>query len=409
MKVAALVGAAVAGAVVGATLVRSMQPGPLPASSGAVSTLDRGAARDDEIARLRRELEEARATARSAIAAQAPAHAPAAAGTPAVHASDPAVAGRPAEIEEVKAKQARFAAIRGISERVQEEERRATEARRVEDVSRGGTMALLAGLKRDWQPPWDLVSSTERYGKLFERTARGPSLDGASADLWDRPADGSVLQYPAGRFEFATSQMGNWREFPADLVVQGQGMDATLLVLYSSLELKAEVRSLTFRDVTIHANNHHLVQSRAEAMTLRMERCRIVGFDMGAGGSSMLAGSVAALHATDCRIEAGYGGAPGSGNLFDVRGAFLARLERCVVRGPLSSVYYQWTGAAQLFRECQFLDLQESLRSHVENPGGMARFEDCTFAFLEGDYVKPKESKDPVEINPAWVDPEARK
>ncbi len=275
----------------------------------------------------------------------------------------------------------------------------------LEDAERGGTMALLRRFEKDWTPPYELLGDAERYGALFERQTEGGTVDGRTFDARVELDDGDTIQYPPGRFELGTGALERHAPFPKDLSIAGYGMDETVLVLSDDLRVRSEVHSLTFRDLTLHCNDNSLERLRSQPYTLRLDKVRVIGFDNGAGGSKMLGGSVGAFYATDCRFEAGFGGSPGSGNLFDVRGALLARLENCDVVGPFRSVYYQWSGAAQLFVNCRFTRMRPSMRQHLEAPKGMARFEDCAFEYLPEEAATPRPKQRPLtDINPAWTD-----
>jgi hypothetical protein len=249
-----------------------------------------------------------------------------------------------------------------------------------------------------------MISSPARYGALFERKVAGPVIAGASVNRDTVLADGTVLQFPRGRSMLDTSALRGMSRFPKDIVIEGCGMDETLLVLSNELDLRGDVHSLTIRDLTLHCNDNYLEQFRSNPYSLRLDRCRVIGFDMGAGSSCMLGGSVGAFYATDCRIEAGFGRGPGFGNLFDVRGALLARLERCVIVGPFQSVC-DWSGrAAQIFVGCRFERMSPQIRDQLERPSPAVRFHERTFDYLAPDAPTPPRSPRPVtDINPAWA------
>ena len=115
----------------------------------------------------------------------------------------------------------------------------------------------------------------------------------------------------------------------------------------------------------------------------------------------MLAGGVGALYATDCRIEAGFG-KPGDGTLFDVRGVFVARLERCTIVGPFRRVYRDGDMAAQIFVDCRFERMSWLMRSYLEQPKSSARFQGCTFGYLPEKSPARAPRRRVTEINPAW-------
>jgi hypothetical protein len=271
------------------------------------------------------------------------------------------------------------------------------------DRMRGGTMAFLKGLERSWAPQVELVRSPERFGALFARQTDAGVVDGATLSYASRPPDGTTIRFAAGQFALDVRAMNSWRPFPKDLAVQGAGMDATLLVTNSDLDVRESVVSLTFRDLTIHTNDEYLDRLRNAPYTIRMDRCRVIGFDMGAGQSSMLGGSIGAFYARDCRFEAGFGRSLGSGVLFDVRGALLARLENCDIVGPLRSAFIPKGCATQVFTNCRFTNIGPRDAERVD---GAAEFTGCTFQVLTADNEKAARTRRSVaEFNPAWKDP----
>ena len=89
----------------------------------------------------------------------------------------------------------------------------------------------------------------------------------------------------------------------------------------------------------------------------------------------------------------------------DVRGALVARLERCDLVGPFRSIYYQWSGAAHVFDHCRFTNLTEMTRSQVERGPDQVRFVNCTFEYMSGEAQQSRPAqRDPSEINPAWTE-----
>lgn len=312
-----------------------------------------------------------------------------------------------------------------------EEERAARE-----DLERGGVMKWLRTLKSDFTPPWEALSSSETFGKLFERQSPGPQLDGPNLDWRAHAAerrklrgrrlgegkdpasvkstiipDGSSILYPPGRFDVPLGRAFREGAFPKDLLIEGAGMNETVLVLSAELTARGAVHSLTFRDLTIHCNDDYLEALRREPYTLRLDRCRIIGFDMGAGSSCMFGGYAGAIYMVGCRIEAGYGRSPGSGNLFDVRGALVVRLEDCDVVGPFRSVNYAWSGAAHLFENCRFTSMTKSCLATLRRSQVGVQLVDCTFDALTGEQEKElrRAKRRPLtEINAAWGAPSRR-
>jgi hypothetical protein len=284
-----------------------------------------------------------------------------------------------------------------------ERERQERERQFLEDAARGGTMALLRGLKKDGVRPLDLVASRDRFAALFERQGPGLTSKGFPADL-NRPLeDGLTITLPSGVHPFPR-RLASPSAFPKDLLVDGAGMDLTLLVLSGDISTNAEVRSLTFRDLTVDCHDNYFFDLRSEApATIRLERCRVVGFDMGAGGSVMLAATTAAFSAVDCRIEAGYSRATaGFGNLFRVRSGLLARLEGCTLLGPFSSVFDANPHATYVFSRCRFEDLGPRRAIDLDRPPEGVRFEDCVVVPSPEGVPPHSQRRSLTAINPAW-------
>lgn len=275
-----------------------------------------------------------------------------------------------------------------------------------DDRMRGGTMAFLAGLKAKWTPPWEMLRSPEQFGALFKRQTDAGTVDGATLRYDELPADGTTIRFPPGRFALDVAKMNGWKTFPKDLVLEGAGMDATLVVMTCDFRIANAVHSFTLRDLTVDTNDNYFESNRENPYTLRVERSRIVGFDMGAGSSAMLGGSVGAFFATDSRIESGFGRHPGFGNLFDVRGALVARLENCDIVGPFNSVYYQWSGAAQEFTGCRFTRMDQNNKRMFERSEDMVEFVGCTFEYATNGERPAKRLLS--ELNPAWADAKKR-
>lgn len=292
--------------------------------------------------------------------------------------------------------------------RAQIELEMAAEAARLADLERGGLLELIHELDDEWIAPQTLLSSAERFGAFFERRTQGGALDVDRANASpDEIADGDTIRVPAGRWSLDTQKLHRAKRgkaFPQDLLIEGAGMDTSVLVLNDEFDISATIVNLTFRDLTVHCNNNYFTQFRGE-FTLRLERCRIVGFDMGAGGSTAFNGRDGALFATDCRIEAGFGRSPYRGNLWRVRGVFLARLENCTIVGPIDDLGPRGRGGLIVYDGCRFVDIEERERTRLEKHRGVILM-DCRF--------ETKTPEDPergrrtqrtiAELNPAWSD-----
>jgi hypothetical protein len=246
------------------------------------------------------------------------------------------------------------------------------------DAERGGTMALIRGAAARGIHMTGLVSDRVRFAAHFERKTKGPPVDHRTLANGAREiADGAVVEFPPGRWSWRTSALDGRKAFPEDLLLKGAGRDRTILVL-DELSTRHEIRSLTFSDLTIDCNDDYMTDLRYEGpAVIRLIRCRVIGFDMGAGGSVMLSARNSAFLAEDTSFEGGHGRAPGSGNLFRVSGALLARMERCSFYAPLSSIYDRGSANTYVFSECRFLGFPESFARTLERAPAGVSFLDC--------------------------------
>ena len=387
LLVGAAGGAVLGAAAVGAWWNLSSDPSRDPAAAAPAPA---GPDLRPEVERLRRELDEARgrAAARPEVAD--------------VTAAAPAPA-RTSRAEKTTAGAEALPQERLDRDANQEEAHRAERVRRAEVLLRNGPMVLLDGLGEKWAAPWDLLESTEVYGRLFERRTSGPTVPGGDVLPALPLEDGSEVEFPAGRWSLDYRRLSDRREFPADLLITGQGMDATLIVLSTEHIKPSELRGLTFRDLTI-MNHGPLLDSGGARFTLRLERCRVLGFDCGAGGSVMLNGAIGAFHAIQCRFEVGYGKTPaGYSHLFRVRRAFLASMEDCVFRGPFTSFYEEGRGAYR-FSRCHFVEQRPDRRGHLEKPEAAARFVECSFEFVPEGHIFPTVPRALTDFNPDWAE-----
>ncbi len=275
----------------------------------------------------------------------------------------------------------------------------AEEAAAREDAARGGIMGLLDSLEENPVHRHDLLDDIETFASYFERKSAGPGIDGATWTSKQGLPDGSALMYPPGVHEWRSQSLDR-EKFPRDLLIRGAGMDVTLVRL-DEVHTRDTVHSLTFRDLTLDCGNKYLTDLRRSSITLRLERCRVIRFDMGAGASVMLSAPSAAFYATDCIFEAGFGRSPDSGSLFRVRNSLLARLDHCRIVGPFDSVYDADDSATYLFQNCSFENQAPRQRRDLESPPYGVRFVNCSFSFSQDDAwdEKPKLLS---ELNEDW-------
>jgi hypothetical protein len=239
---------------------------------------------------------------------------------------------------------------------------RTKEEARLEDLKTGGVFELLDKLGKDRGPVRSLTEDRAGFERMFARQSPGTSVHGDQhlAHPDQALVDGATLQFPPGVF-----QLGNlMREadpFPRDVTVAGAGMDQTLLLM-GDLGTRGRLRQFTIRDCTVY-HDCSVFDQRQEGATIQLERVRFLGFDCGAGGSSLINTRDLAVFARQCQFAGGYGRNPqGHANLFDVRTtAMVARFEDCSFTQMSLGTFYP--GGTILFVDCRMVDLfDEDLR-----------------------------------------------
>lgn len=301
------------------------------------------------------------------------------------------------ELEQYLKRQAEIHAriLQEFAERVRDTE--AAEAALIE----GDLMGVLRNMTEVGPDTRNAVNDAERFGAFFERKTHGPYINGSELGT-DPPEDGATINFDHGVHVWKVARLGGRGSFPKDLLIVGAGRDRTLLQI-DEFGARSEIRSLTFRDLTLDCDNNYMTDLRTQhPVTIRFERCRIVRFDMGAGGSVMLAARNAAFYASDTLIECGYGRSPGTGCLFRC-GKLLARLERCTISRPgyglgLSGSDDQTYVA---FVKCKFVGVRDLYDTpDSEHPlNNVAEFNSCSFSGNPGaDEPKLQLSG----INPGW-------
>ena len=413
LVVGAIAGAVAGGAVLGAAALLRESPPPVPPPSPAGPAAADVDGLRAEVERLRREVSELKAAppppAVPAAAVPAPI-APAGGGnvadllppgTPPERVSEARIAAE--RIRAAALETARRAEATAAGQVKQDMER---ERLVLEDAARGGTMALLRGLQKGGAHLAELVADSSKFAGLFRRQVQGPSLSDANWRPREPFEDGTTVVLSEGAHDWDAAGYQHRPSFPKDVLLRGAGMDKTLLRI-NEIESRQEIHGLAFEDLTLDCSNHYFSDLRSDnPVTIRMARVRVVGFDMAAGGSVMLAANTAAFLAEECRFEAGYGRVgPGSGNLFRVRNGLLVRMDRCLVRGPFSSVYDAGGAATYRFEGCAFTECVPGQRSGFEKPPEGVAFVDCTFDYAASDdaarwdRTKPRSLSD---FNPAW-------
>lgn len=270
-------------------------------------------------------------------------------------------------------------------------------------AARKERMDKLRALDGDTSHPFVLAEAgnIERFTKRLDWT--GPEIHGPSWDGKTKIDDAATLRFPAGAHVWNTRALQHVKPFPRDLLVLGAGMDHTL-VRIQEIATNDDVHSLTFRNLTIDCGNDYFTDLRRGPVTIRLDRCRIVRFDCGHGGSVLLAARIAALHATDCVFETGYGQHPHRAALSRVGRFLIARFERCTFRGLFSySLFDDRNTSTEVFADCVFEGIADKHRAQFASPPPGVRLEGCTVTFAPRG-VRPV-TRPLADINPAWYVP----
>jgi hypothetical protein len=289
---------------------------------------------------------------------------------------------------------------REAAERVRLEVRR----RAAEDFQRSGVAAVLERqAKGGGRDLFDLLAGAE-FEASFRPASVGvvhPVPSGAAPPR--EIGDGDVLRFGPGSHRFGAQRWSRTR-FPRDLVIEGAGADHTLVTFDEFQTASGPILNLTFRDLTVDCGNDHLFDVRADGpVVLRFERCRVVRFDMGAGGSVCLATTGLAAWMTDTTFETGYGRSPPYGSVLRASGPALVRMERCTVRGArLGEV---GNGSHVLLVGGALLD--QDPPPDLSGTSGWLRARDTTVSAAPTDPASSearRRTRPLSDLNPAWKD-----
>ncbi|MEO0652433.1 MAG: RNA polymerase sigma factor, partial [Planctomycetota bacterium] len=293
--------------------------------------------------------------------------------------------------------------------------RRQAEAKTKNDLA--GDVPIVALLERldagELANPTERVLNGAEFAKNFEPKREGPTVD-LTAYLSDRDRplqDGTTYVLPAGVF-LLDNFMHNVNSFPRDVTIVGAGKDATLLLIDDEWYTRSPVVNFGLVNLTAHTMNDYLFDLRHEPATVYMEGVRLIGFDMGAGGSCAFGTKELALLAKDCEFVGGYGRSPQHGQLFRVEtDGLVARFERCVFDTVNISPSRVRSGAAVAFVDCRGIDLLDSQdrfgQQFASNPALVERGFNRSFfdRYPEpGQRVYPE----PKDLNALFPDWEAR-
>jgi RNA polymerase sigma factor (sigma-70 family) len=293
-------------------------------------------------------------------------------------------------------------------------------------------LELLAKPAEPAVPVSELADDAAAFARGFVPRKVGETVDALRADPAATLADGTHLVFPAGCHTWDTSALSrNGVAFPQDLVVEGAGMDETLVVPTAHLTAVPKVGGITFRNLTVHCNDSCLIG--VGVCTVRFDHVRVIGFDsIGPGGGpagtgDFITGQAIAFLAQDCRFESGFGSTPGKMNWFlgtspcttpQSGWLTIARFERCRFVGPFAkpfenfkiSVFHASPPGATVYSRCDLVDVTPLDRELIDHPertpagwtASYVRFEDCRVSYAPPPDGTPRKRRDVSEINPAW-------
>lgn len=271
------------------------------------------------------------------------------------------------------------------------------------------------------RPPrahFELLDSAEEYAGYFVRVGVTRRVV-ASGDVGLQDGDARVdIEYPEGSYALDPERWGlrDVSASPTDMLIEGAGMNKTLLTLKESIELTGAVR-ITFRDLTVHCNSKCFIVLRNAPALIHLERCRVIGFDGGRNASHLIRGNAAAILCKDCEIESGYGVGPGGASFLNTSPSSegegritVAKFERTLFRGPFSPPSVSdrpflkfRRSMAVLFSECEFERMFPEGVTAPGPSGSNVRYLNCV--------VVPSETGDSAgvrsvaELNAKWSDP----
>ena len=236
---------------------------------------------------------------------------------------------------------------------------------------------------------------------LGEITRRGTWFD-----LFVAPVKGTKLReirFPAGIHQWdPRTEPGAATE---GFVIRGAGRDDTLL------ELKGPLRrpDVTFRDLTLDLGRGHRMYGGKVPGRLRLMQCRVIGFDVGAGGSFAFTLKSCYLAGKDTEFLAGYGKSPGKSNLIRSGKMVLARLEDCLIRIVGGRIWRQDRYTWVCLDSCRLLDVNPNRRKEIERMAQRRLIPGTTVEYADAESAKEHGSPRPLSnLNPAWGKGRAR-
>jgi hypothetical protein len=270
----------------------------------------------------------------------------------------------------------------------------------------GDGVSFLAILgERGERPALEIIEDEELWNSFFTPMHDEVLLPTGRERLRQVEA-GTTIELGAGVYDLSRF-LNAWRgrQDIVDVRIRGAGMNATMIVLKSDVSPDRTVQRLKISDCTVNCNNNYFFDHRHPGTVMTVEGVRIVGFDMGAGGSCMMGCRQLMMDFRRCEILGGYSRAPvGFGDLFDVRSTgHLARFDDCTIRHVELGSHNRGT---LFFRNCRLDQILDNPKSLTAERG--KHFENCSISQFQRVNPETRESvsvrHDLNDLFPNWKD-----
>lgn len=259
-----------------------------------------------------------------------------------------------------------------------------------------GLQLLEQAHNRNYTPDPDDVAWKE-IDRCCERRSSGDLIDGTNfiTDSKRSLSKGATLHFPRGvhMLEERRLRGKDRNSMPSDVLISGDGMDATLLKI-CDISPRSGIDRLRFQDLTLYMINDGLFDVRSGGIVIDLENVRVAGFDAGHGGCQIFAGDGALIRAKNVHFIGGYGKSPGKGKLFG-NSAILARFDNC--RFELIDLYLRSAryNSRISFQNCVFASLN---KDPMQKEWKYVDFHDCITESVLDKNVNRKDLKKDLTV-----------
>ena len=213
---------------------------------------------------------------------------------------------------------------------------------------------------------------------FFVKQRLGPFKDGGE---WVRSKEslsaGSTLIFGEGVFRIG-ELAPNGEPIARALTLRGAGMHQTLLVM-DAIVTDSVLVNFAIEDCTVYSPGGSLIELLKEPCSMRFEDARFVGVDSKSGSSGLLNAPAGIFLARRCVFDGSFGPIPsGFSRIFDVRSkGLLARFEDCSFRYLQIHEVGINAGASLVYWRSDFFGV---LDNRLGIKGGGVSFQDCSFS-----------------------------